>query len=125
MQKRDFRPVLTVVLLALAALSTPAYSAVIYTYDFPGGPGSGLAANQTNGQPFLGTFSDFTRTGGLTQMPGAPANNTFGTESWNLTASIDTSQYRRFFNHSGRRLSSQPDQPQFRSPVEAERPSQF
>src|SRR5207253_426891 len=42
------------------------------------------------------TFSDFTRAGGLTQMPGAPANNTFGSESWNLTGSINTTQYEGF-----------------------------
>ncbi len=90
-----FRPILFLVLM-FAASTAPSKAAIIYTYDFPGNPGSGLAANQTNGQPFLGTFSDFTRTGGLTQMPGAPANNTYGTESWNLTGSIDTSQYEGF-----------------------------
>jgi len=29
-------------------------------------------------------------------MPGAPANNTFGTESWNQTGVINTSQYEGF-----------------------------
>lgn len=82
--------------LIFAASTAPSRGAVIYTYDFPGSPGSGLAANQTNGQPFLGTFSDFTRTGGLAQMPGAPANNTYGTQSWNQTGSINTAQYEGF-----------------------------
>src|SRR3954469_11920380 len=87
---------LAVLALVLAASPATSDAAIVYTYDFPGNPGSGLAANQTNGQPWLGTFSDFTRTAGLTQMPGAPANSTFGTESWNLTGSIDTTQYEGF-----------------------------
>jgi hypothetical protein len=82
--------------LAFAASTTSSRAAVIYTYDFPGSPGSGLAANQTNVQPWLGTFSDFTRTAGLTQMPGAPANNTYGTQSWNQTGSIDTTEHEGF-----------------------------
>jgi hypothetical protein len=95
MPTRRSKPLL-IVLFALAALSTPASSAVIFLYDFPGSPGSGLAANQTNSQPANATFGDFTRTGGLTQMPGAPANNTYGTESWNQTGSINTVQYEGF-----------------------------
>ena len=85
---------LTSVILILAGLSGRA--SLIYTYDFPGGPGSGLASDQTNGQPSGATFSDFTRTPDLTQMPGAPANNTFGTENWNQTGSIDTNQFEGF-----------------------------
>ena len=90
-----FRPLL-VVAIALTAISTPSHSAVIFLYDFPGSPGSGLASSQTNGQPTGATFSDFTRTGGLTQMPGAPANNTYGTETWNQTGVINTAQYEGF-----------------------------
>ncbi len=82
--------------LTLAASTVSSSAVVLYTYDFPGTPGSGLAANQTNGQPAWATFSDFTRTSGLTQMPGAPANNTFGTETWNQTGTIDTTQYEGF-----------------------------
>ena len=81
-------------MLAWAGSNTNA--SLIYTYDFPGNPGSGLAANQTNGQPAGATFSDFTRGGGLTQMPGAPAQDNYGTENWNLTGSIDTTQYEGF-----------------------------
>jgi hypothetical protein len=88
--------VFLITVIALAAWIAPAKGSVIFTYDFPGSPGSGLAANQTNGQPWLGTFSDFTRTVGLTQMPGAPANNAYGTESWNQTGSIDTTQHEGF-----------------------------
>ncbi|HLW36142.1 MAG TPA: hypothetical protein VKS98_10825, partial [Chthoniobacterales bacterium] len=71
-------------------------ASLIYTYDFPGNPGSGLAANQTNGQPAGATFSDFTRTADLTQMPGSPAIDDYGTESWNQTGSINTTQYEGF-----------------------------
>ncbi len=70
---------------------------MIYTYDFPGNPGSGLFANQTNHtQPTGATFSDFTRSGGLTPLPGASSNNVFATQNWNLTGSIDTTQYEGF-----------------------------
>lgn len=91
---------LLVIALTLAASTIP--SRAVFIYDFPGSPGSGnppvngFAANQTNPQPANATFSDFTRTATLTQMPGAPANNTFGTENWNQTGSIDTTQYEGF-----------------------------
>ena len=84
----------TTVALVLACSSGQA--SLIYNYDFPGNPGSGLASDQTNGQPSGATFSDFTRTAGLTQMPGAPASGTFGTENWNQTSSIDTTEFEGF-----------------------------
>ena len=93
------RPALTLLAissLAVCAIYPHAHASLIYTYDFPGNPGSGLASNQTNGQPAGATFSDFTRTADLTQMPGAPAIDTYGTESWNQTGSIDTTQYEGF-----------------------------
>ncbi len=71
-------------------------AAVLYTYDFPGNPGSGLAASQTNGNQAWAPFSNFTRTVGLTQMPGSPANGTYGTENWNQTGVINTAQYEGF-----------------------------
>src|SRR6478672_10474086 len=92
-------PIIAAVALLLA--SSDAHASLIYTYDFPGNPGSGLASDQTNGQPAGATFSDFTRTAGLTQMPGAPANNTYGTESWNQTGSIDPTQYEGFTATAG------------------------
>ena len=82
--------------LALFIESSTMRAALVYVYDFPGNPGSGLATDQTNGQPAGATFSDFTRTATLTQMPGAPANNTFGTENWNQTATIDPTEYQGF-----------------------------
>jgi hypothetical protein len=92
---RIFDPRLFAAIILVWACSNTKAS-LIYTYDFPGNPGSGLAADQTNGQPAGATFSDFTRGGGLTQMPGAPAMDDYGTESWNLTGSIDTTQYEGF-----------------------------
>ena len=85
----------TTILLLSTGLSR---AAIIFTYDFPGNPGTGVAGSQSGGPPTPNweTFSDFTRTGGLTVMPGAPSNNTFGTETWNLTGSIDTTQYEGF-----------------------------
>lgn len=85
---------LTFIALVLACSS--GHASVIYIYDFPGNPGSGLASDQTNGQPSGATFSDFTRTADLTQMPGTPANGTFGTENWNQTGTIDTTQFEGF-----------------------------
>ncbi len=99
-------PAAKFVLLGVVAVvwaQTTATASLIYLYDFPGVPGSGLAANQTNGQPAGATFSDFTRTADLTQMPGTPANDAYGTENWNQTGSINTAQYRRFLDHGGRR----------------------
>jgi hypothetical protein len=84
-----FRPLL-IALIAVAALSTPAYSTVIFIYDFPGG--SGLAASQTNGQPSGATFSDFTRTNlNAAVNPGA-----FASTKWNTGGSIDPSEFLSF-----------------------------
>ncbi len=43
-------------------LASTSQASLIYLYDFPGTPGSGSAAAQTNAQPSGATFSDFTRT---------------------------------------------------------------
>jgi len=92
----SFSRLVAAIFVTLLVAAATGRASLIYQYDFPGNPGSGLASDQTNGQPALATFSDFTRTAGLTQMPGAPATNTYGTESWNLTGSIDTTQYEGF-----------------------------
>ena len=93
-------PALKFILLSVLALvwaHTTATASIIFTYDFPGDPMHNyFAANQTNGQPAGATFSDFTRTADLTQMPGAPAIDDYGTESWNQTGSINTAQYEGF-----------------------------
>ena len=68
-------------------------ASLIYTYDFPGAPGSGLASDQTNGQPANATMSDFTRNGGLT---GSGANGVFGSKNWPTAATLDPSVYTAF-----------------------------
>ena len=78
-----------VVALVLTCSSTQA--SLIYNYDFPGSPASGLAAQQTNPQPANATFGDFTRTN-----VNYVANNWFTSTGWNQTASIDTTQYEGF-----------------------------
>ena len=82
--------------LAATFLPQASTATVIYTYDFPGSPGSGLAAAQTNGQPPNGTFSDFVRVGGLNVVGGGGGTNVFGSNNWNQTGSIDLSQYEGF-----------------------------
>jgi hypothetical protein len=78
-------------LLLVLAAHLP--GAVIYTYDFPGSPGSGLAADQTNPQPSFATFGDFTRTGAVSAGGGT---NVFDTKGWSPATSIDLSQYQGF-----------------------------
>jgi hypothetical protein len=78
-------------LLALAP-GPAAFASVLYTYDFPGDPGSGLEANQTNGQPTNATFSDYTRTGVIEKK----AKNVFNSNTWSVNTSIDTTQYTSF-----------------------------
>lgn len=73
--------------------SLSAQAVVLFTYDFPGSPGSGLAANQTNPQPADATFSDFTRNGGLV---GLNASGQFDSNNWTGSATIDTTQYDAF-----------------------------
>jgi hypothetical protein len=80
-------------LFAALALPVSAGATLVYTYDFPGSPGSGLAVDQTNGQPSLATFSDFSRNGGLTQLPTA---NAFDSGNWPTTSFINLSVYDAF-----------------------------
>lgn len=80
--------------LALAlALVCSASQAALYTYDFPGAPGSGLAVDQTNPQPANATMSDFTRNGGLT---GTGVNGIFGSKNWSTNATMDPTIFTAF-----------------------------
>jgi len=89
----QFRPLLAVALGVLASFCTSrASAAVIYTYDFPNNPGSGLAADQTNPQPSGATFSDFTRT---TVTPGNSAN-VFSSVNWTVGGALDPAAYEGF-----------------------------
>jgi hypothetical protein len=66
------------------------HASLIYTYDFPGA--SGLAANQTNGQPSNATFGDFTRT----NLNGSGGPPVFASTGWNQNNSIDPTQFEGF-----------------------------
>jgi hypothetical protein len=78
--------------IALSSIS-PAATGALFTYDFPGSPGSGLAVDQTNPQPSGATFSDFTRNGNLV---GLAAANQFDSNNWTGSATIDQTQFDAF-----------------------------
>jgi hypothetical protein len=67
-------------------------ASVIYLYDFPGSPGSGLAVAQTSSQPSGATFSDFTRT----NVDVTNGDDVFNSNNWNQGVAIDTTQYVGF-----------------------------
>jgi hypothetical protein len=81
--------------LLLASLAAPLGSnaTILYTYDFPGVPGSGLAVDQANSQPADATFGDFTRQGTVSSGGG---NGVFDTKDWSLGTSIDLTQFEGF-----------------------------
>lgn len=79
------------VVFAIALTATAARASLIFLYDFPGSPASGLAVDQTNPQPANATFSDFTRTN-----VNVASNNWFTSTGWNQTSSIDTTQHEGF-----------------------------
>ena len=81
------------VLALVLTLACSATQAALYTYDFPGSPGSGLATDQTNSQPSGATFSDFTRNGGLT---GSGASDVFGSKNWSPNAALDPTVFTGF-----------------------------
>ena len=68
-------------------------ASLIYLYDFPGNPGSGLAADQTNPQPSGATFSDFTR-----NNVGVVGSSTdeFGSNNWSQGGSLDSTVFESF-----------------------------
>ena len=80
-------------LLAMFGCPLTAGAAIVYTYDFPGSPGSGLAANQSSSQPYGATFSDFTRVGGIAQLPTA---NVFDSNQWPTGSFFDPNKYATF-----------------------------
>ena len=70
-----------------------ARASFVYVYDFPGTPGSGLAANQTNPQPGNAAFGDWQRFG----VVAAPTANVFDSGQWQNTSVFDpTSSYVSF-----------------------------
>src|ERR1700682_5260882 len=80
--------------LLASALSLRA-SMVLFTYDFPGTPGSGIAANQTvPTQPDGATFLDFIQNGGLI-VHDTPVD-TFNSANWSPSVTIDPTQFDSF-----------------------------
>jgi hypothetical protein len=82
-----------VAVCGLLLMHPDARASLIYLYDFPGNPGSGLASDQTNGQPSGATFSDFTRTNVGATPTGA---NEFGGNTWSLSGSLDSTVFESF-----------------------------
>jgi hypothetical protein len=81
---------LGLLICSFGALSSSA--SIVYTYDFPGTPGSGLASDQTNPQPGNATFGDWNRTN-LSQIA---TSNVFDTGGWNNSSNFDSTQYESF-----------------------------
>ena len=65
---------------------------VVYTYTFPGSPGSGLAADQPVTAPAFTIFGDWTRVGVTVDTTA----NAFGSTGWNTSSSINRAQYASF-----------------------------
>lgn len=78
--------------IALALTCSVGQASLVYVYDFPGSPGSGLASAQTNGQPANATMSDFTRNGGVT---GSGVSGIFGGKNW-PTGLLDSNRWMGF-----------------------------
>ncbi|HJT81000.1 MAG TPA: hypothetical protein VJ719_07375 [Chthoniobacterales bacterium] len=89
---RAFFVFVSLLVLYCSGFATIADAVIIYTYDFPGNPGSGLAVSQTNLQPANGTFGDFTRV----NVIAAGGTDIFGSSSWNTTGIIDSTEYEGF-----------------------------
>jgi hypothetical protein len=79
-------------LLSLAVGQLSIFASIVYTYDFPGTPGSGLAANQTDPQPGNATFGDWSRVN-LTQIG---TSDVFDNGGWNNSSVFDSTQYASF-----------------------------
>jgi hypothetical protein len=79
--------------IGLVLMYSVAPASLVYTYDFPGSPGSGLATDQTNGQPSNATFSDYTRNGGLA---GTGASGVFGSKGWSGDPTLDPTIFTGF-----------------------------
>ena len=77
-------------LLGLFFLHRQSEASIIFLYDFPNDPGSGLAVDQANPQPTFATMSNFTRTN--VTLGGGP---NFNSTNWSAGAQ-DTTEYVGF-----------------------------
>ena len=91
MTKQLSKFVLTIAFGLVLACPT-ARASIVWTYDFPGTPGSGLASDQTNPQPGLATFSDWARV----NVSAGTTSDAFDSNFWNNTAVFDPTQYVSF-----------------------------
>ena len=78
--------------LLLLGFQMSASASIVYLYDFPGTPGSGLAANQTNPEPASATFGDWKRVN-VSQLP---TTNVFDSNYWNNSSTFNPAQYVSF-----------------------------
>jgi hypothetical protein len=67
-------------------------ASLVYIYDFPGTPGSGLAADQTNPPPGIANFGDWSRV----NVSQVGTSDVFDSNFWNTTAIFDPTQYASF-----------------------------
>ena len=82
----------TFVAVALFVAVKASNASIVWTYDFPGSPGSGLAADQTNPQPAGATFGDWNRV----NLTAGTTSDVFDSTFWNNTAVFDPTQYESF-----------------------------
>jgi hypothetical protein len=79
-------------LLLFLAIPLWARASLVYLYDFPGDPGSGLAVDQTNSEPANATFSDWSRF----KIDPVPTADVFNSAYWNNSAFFDPTEYASF-----------------------------
>jgi hypothetical protein len=88
------RALIVLFLGLFAHLLSPArcHASVVWTYDFPGTPGSGLAMDQTNPQTPNATFGDWARV----NVSPVGTSDAFNSNFWNTTSNFDDTQYASF-----------------------------
>jgi len=89
------RPKFRLLPLAAALLfvaQSMASASIVWTYDFPGTPGSPLGSGQTNPQTPNVTFGDWTRV----NLSAVATSDVFDSNFWNITADFDSTQYASF-----------------------------
>src|SRR6266446_1472232 len=79
-------------LVFCCASSFSSHASLVYIYDFPGTPGSGLAADQTNPPPGIANFGDWSRV----NVSQVGTSDVFDSNFWNTTAVFDSTQYASF-----------------------------
>ena len=79
-------------LVAMIAIPGIVNATIVYTYDFPGTPGSGLASNQSSTAPAYTTFGDWSRV----NVTAGPTANAFESTNWNTTSTFDPTEYASF-----------------------------